>query len=104
MLQDLQEFQSQIFALVSDRLRFENVKADYIKIYEDMFSSEEINAILAFYRSPAGQALIERIPAVMERSGTVVQGIIKESKPEMDKLTNAWVEKMKAKYPDPGKN
>ncbi len=104
MSQDVQDFQKQIFAFVTERLRFENLKSSYVKIYDETFSSEEIAGLVGFLKSPIGQAFVEKNPIVMEKSVGVAQQVMRDANPEMQKITNAWVEKMKAKYPDAGRN
>jgi hypothetical protein len=69
-----------------------------------MFSSEEIAGLVSFYRSPVGQAWVQKNPAIMEKATALSQQIMREADPEMEKLKDAWVEKMKQKYPDLGQH
>jgi hypothetical protein len=38
------------------------------QVYEDVFTEEELDAMLDFYRGPAGQSLLNKMPQVMARS------------------------------------
>lgn len=38
------------------------------KLYADEYTEEELNAILAFVKTPAGQKMIQRTPAVMQKA------------------------------------
>ena len=40
----------------------------YLQIYREFLTQEEVDGMLAFYRTPAGLATIDKMPAVMERS------------------------------------
>jgi len=104
ILQDVQEFQTQIFGFARGRFRFENLRPAFVKIYDEMFSSEEIAGLVSFYRSPVGQAWVQKNPAIMEKATALSQQIMREADPEMEKLKDAWVEKMKQKYPDLGQH
>ncbi len=59
---------------------------------------DEIAALLEFYKSPAGQAFVDKMPIVLTKSMTLAQQVMTKSAPDMQQMTNAWMEKMKAKY------
>ena len=42
-------------------------------VYEQVFTDEELDAMLAFYRSPAGQSMVKKMPEVMGRSAQFSQ-------------------------------
>ena len=59
--------------VLEDRLSWEKMKPIYIKIYDETFTSEELSGIVAFYRTPAGRAMIEKMPVLMSKAMTAVQ-------------------------------
>jgi uncharacterized protein len=61
---------------IKAELSYEKVKDVYLQVYRETFSQEEINSIIAFYSSPAGKAMVEKIPVAMQKSGTVMQARI----------------------------
>jgi len=95
---DIQEFQKQLAGWITKLLDYQKFKPAFIKIYDETFSAEEIQGLLAFYKSPAGRAFVDKLPVVMEHSAAAIQPIAVEAIPELPKMTDAWVEKMKAKY------
>ncbi len=44
------------------------MKDIYVKVYGEMFTQEEVNAINTFYASPAGKAMIEKIPLATKKA------------------------------------
>lgn len=54
--------------IVTEAFKWENIKADYIALYADTFTEEEMRGIIAFYKSPTGQALLEKQPLLMKGS------------------------------------
>ncbi|MEN7343829.1 MAG: DUF2059 domain-containing protein, partial [Pseudomonadota bacterium] len=58
----------QIVDLMREALSWEELKAATIDIYEVSFSEEEIDAMLVFYRTEAGQSILKKMPAVMQES------------------------------------
>jgi hypothetical protein len=65
----------QIMPLLTElaQREFAKVAADMAAIYARNFSVEEMRQITAFYRSPVGQAFLDRFPAVAQQSVAVGQ-------------------------------
>jgi TonB family protein len=64
----MDDFQKQLVDLIKSNLSYASLEPDYIKLYADNFSDEELDGILAFYKSPAGQSMIEKLPAITTQS------------------------------------
>jgi hypothetical protein len=58
-----------VAALLRSEMGWEKLKPEFEQIYIDTFTQDEIDGVLAFYRSPAGQKMIARIPAVLASAG-----------------------------------
>jgi hypothetical protein len=43
------------------------LRPQYVKLYAETFSDEEIDGMLAFYQSPAGHAVIDKMPDLMTK-------------------------------------
>ncbi len=97
--QEVELLQREMGTVLDRHMGWNAIKADYLQIYGEAFSEEELDAILAFYRTPAGQALVERQPQMMERSAVVVQRKMEQATPEVQAMLAAWMEKMKARTP-----
>jgi hypothetical protein len=65
---ELGQLQSRISATIKDEFSFAKMKDIYLKVYGEMFTQEEVNAINAFYASPAGKAMIEKIPLATKKA------------------------------------
>jgi hypothetical protein len=72
---------------VSKELSWEKMKADYIAIYAETFTAEELRGIIAFYKSPAGQAFKKKQPELMERSMKVTQKRLIQIMPTIQALS-----------------
>jgi hypothetical protein len=49
---------------MSDEMAWEKLRPMYVQLYQETFSQEEIEGLLVFYKSPTGQAVIEKMPQV----------------------------------------
>lgn len=78
--------QRKTMALLAERMSFDKLKPIYVKVYAETFTEEEIDGILGFYKSPAGKAMMEKMPQLMARMMPLIQQWMAEMKPEMDKI------------------
>jgi hypothetical protein len=80
------EMQQKIFDLVNAKMSWEKFKPAVVQIYGEVYTDEELDGILAFYRSPAGHAMIEKMPQLMSRTMAVVQKLTADLQPDIQKL------------------
>jgi len=58
------------------------VKEDKLKLYDQYYTQEEINDLIAFYKSPVGRKYVHVSPEITK---AIVMKVIKEYVPEMQK-------------------
>jgi hypothetical protein len=85
------EMQEKVMALVFDRLN--KAKPALVKIYTDTYTEEEIDGILAFHKSPAGRAMLQKMPQVMQRSMPVIMQLMGDLQPEIRRMTEEMKQK-----------
>lgn len=86
---------------MAKELTWDNLKEDYITIYAETFTEEELKGLIAFYTSPIGKAFQEKQPALMARTMDVSQKAamkVMEEDPAFKKAREALVQ-AKAKRP-----
>ena len=86
---DLAARQKKALALVEQRTSWPHIKPIIEKSYADAFSEEEIEAILAFYRSPAGQKMVQKLPAVTRQVMQSITAEITGLKPQIEEILHA---------------
>jgi hypothetical protein len=87
------EMQGKMMALVAASLS--KAKPALAKVYSDTYTEEEIDGILAFYKSPAGKAFLQKMPEVMQRSMPVMMQMMGDLQPEMKTMMEGMKEKSK---------
>ncbi|HLJ47906.1 MAG TPA: DUF2059 domain-containing protein [Bryobacteraceae bacterium] len=93
------ETQKRILAMVSERLSWEKLKPTYKQVYGDTFTEEEVTGILAFYRSPAGRAMSQKMPSLVQKTMALTQQQVGDLMPEIERITNEVKEKYKTGSP-----
>jgi hypothetical protein len=92
----LDDFMKQGMQLVADAVSWKSMEPEYLKIYASSFTTEEIEEITAFYRTPAGQSMLAKTPAITQAGMKVAQGRMVEMQPKLKALQDEFIEKLKA--------
>jgi len=69
--------------VMKSELTWEKLKPQFVQLYLETFDQEEIDGLLAFYRSAAGQAFINKMPTVMQKSMAIAQSQMQTLLPKM---------------------
>ena len=99
---DLESFKKQLFGVVREQLSYERLKPELIKLYDQTFTLEEMSGINAFYKSPAGQAYLAKVPLLTQKSTQIGVSLMSSAMPQIQKMTADWTDQMKKKYGDSG--
>lgn len=67
------QFQKKLGGILRDELSFAKMKDIYLQVYRETFTQQEIDSIIAFYGSPAGKAMVEKVPVAMQKASTIMQ-------------------------------
>jgi hypothetical protein len=81
-----QALQGQLFDLMKSRLSADKLRPHYLKIYDEIFSDDEVGAILTFYESPAGRALISTLPVFVAKIMTMMQAELADFPSEIQRI------------------
>jgi hypothetical protein len=87
------EIETVSFAMLRERLSWDKLRPKFIDLYAETFTEEEVEGMVAFYRSPAGKAAIEKMPKLVGQSMAITNEMMKDVLPEMMQRTEAIVVK-----------
>ncbi len=62
------ENKAEIAKMTRDILDYDKVLPMNVQIYQKSFTQAEVDGLIAFYKGPAGQALISKMPVVVENT------------------------------------
>jgi hypothetical protein len=97
---DVQEFQRRLFALMAAHMSWQTMKPVYMEMYDETFTIDELRPLLAFFKSPAGQAFVDKTPVLMANTMKRMQGVMAGMMPDIQKLNAEFMQQMKQKYAD----
>ena len=82
----VEEAKRKVLELIKRRFSWQVMKPQYMKLYEEAFTDEEIDGMIAFYSTPAGQSCLKKIPIVMQRSMVIGRDAMMELNPEIQRI------------------
>ena len=86
---------NRVVAQVEERMSWDKLKPEYMKVYADVFSEEEITGIVAFYKTPIGHAMLDKMPLLMSKSMEISQRRMAGLMPEIQRQMQEVMQKSK---------
>jgi hypothetical protein len=80
---------NKLFDLIAKELSWENMEKDYVALYADMFSEEELRGMIAFFESPVGRTWLAKQPEIARRSLQFSQNLMMRLLPAMQSRHDA---------------
>jgi hypothetical protein len=84
----------QMGATMKEELSLDKLRPVYVQAYREIFSQEEVDGLISFYKSAAGKALIEKVPQVMQRAGALTQERIEPILKKMGKTQQDFLKEL----------
>ena len=91
------EFQDKVTTLVSGALSWEKLKPAYVKLYAEAYTEPQMDDIVAFYKSPTGQAMVANNSVLLPKASAIVQKQLAGAMPEIQKLIRDFAGQEKPK-------
>jgi len=79
-------FVTKMMTAVREEISWPKMRPIYVQIYQETFTQEEVDGLIAFYKSPAGIAYVNKLPVVMQKSMSLMQ---QRMGPMMEKMNAA---------------
>lgn len=92
----IEKMKTRMETVLTSYLDWNKLEAVYVRVYQESFSEEDIQGMLSFYQTPAGQAVVEKMPLVMQKSAEEMQDSFKTMMPELQKIQTEFAAEMKA--------
>jgi uncharacterized protein len=70
-------------AFMDEHFRYDDLEPDFISMYTELYTEEEIRGMTAFYRTPLGQRMVETLPELSARSQAIVGERLQAAMPEL---------------------
>jgi uncharacterized protein len=82
--------------LFKQMFSWDSMERFYMKVYGETFTQSEVDGMTAFYSSPAGQAVIVKLPLAMRNSMAMMQERMQSLVPQLQQMAKETAEQIKA--------
>ena len=86
---------AEMVAMMKELLDWKKLEPMYVRIYQKTFTQQELDGMLAFYKTPAGAAVIAKMPAIMQNTMDEMQGMMGPVMEKVQRLQQDVVARMK---------
>ena len=77
-------------------LSYESLKSDFISMYVEAFTKDELTAINEFYATEAGKKAVKLMPSLMQKGGEIGQRQVQDNIQELQKMIKDEAERIQA--------
>ena len=85
---------AQMTETMKGELSLDKLRPVYVQAYREIFTQEEVDGLVSFYKSASGKALIEKVPQVMQRAGALTQERIEPVLKKMGKTQQDFLKEL----------
>lgn len=82
--------------IIRGNLTWAKLEPLYEQVYGEVYTQEEIDGLIAFYRRPVGSAYIDKLPRATEVSMTAMQSLLQPMIEEMRTATQQTIAQMRS--------
>ncbi|HVK57124.1 MAG TPA: DUF2059 domain-containing protein [Burkholderiales bacterium] len=93
--QAIANMKNRTVALMKGEFAWEKVEPMYVRLYRESFTEEEVIGMMSFYKTPAGQAVINKMPLLMQKTMVEVQKMVSGMAPQMQRIQEDFIAEMK---------
>lgn len=83
-----------VHGVILRELSWDKISPMYLNVYRTTFTQKEINDMIAFYKSPTGQAVIEKLPLVMQQSMMQMKTYIANIMPQIQQINQDTISQL----------
>ncbi len=80
------DLHQQVVTLIGPAVDWKTLQPEFVAAYNTAYTEPEIDGILSFYKSPAGQALLNKGPEIGQKSSQIVQTHMSAVQPQLREL------------------
>ena len=99
----LESYQAKANAALDKAVGWDKLKPDMVKLYTSNFSESELKDLVAFYQSPLGKKVLEKMPQLTQQSAQMTQAKLESAVPVVNKLLEDMTNELTPKAAAPAK-
>jgi uncharacterized protein len=97
----LDDFQKKLVDTIEPQIGWKALQPEYVRLYAEAFTDEQLDGMIAFYKSPAGTALREKMPGVNQQANQLMQSKVAALQPQVKQMFEAFQKSLPEKTSPP---
>jgi uncharacterized protein len=93
----IDSLEAEMMATLKEVLDWNKLEPMYVRVYQKSFTQGEVDGMIAFYKTPTGQALLTKMPVVMQNTLNEVQQMMQPMMQRMQRMQHDIVAEIQAK-------
>jgi uncharacterized protein len=89
--QKANELSDKTMKILSSSLSWDTLEPEYAKIYAAAYTEQQLDDLLAFYKSPTGQVLVAKTPILMQQANAIVQQRVISAVPQIQQMLKDYM-------------
>lgn len=94
-LDQVKSMQNKMMDLMAQEMSWDKLKQDYVSVYADTLTEQELRGIIRFYKSSVGQRFLKKTPEMMKRVMELSQKQMAKVMPKVQELMKTMMEELK---------
>ena len=74
--------QKEMLALMMKESQWEHIKPTMIQIFQEVYTQEEVNSMIEYYKTPIGRSILKKMPLVTEKNNAFLQQQMEKFMPQ----------------------
>jgi uncharacterized protein len=91
----LDRMKARMTAVINESLSWDTLEPIYLRTYRASLTQAELDGMIRFYKSSAGQAYIKKMPLIMQNVMAEMQGMIKPMQHKLAEIQRETVQELK---------
>ena len=83
----IQKYNQKIVETLRQEMQWAKMKEDFVALYLNVYTEEEIRELTEFYSSPLGQKKLDKMPELMQASLQISQSMLQQTLPKIQQLS-----------------
>ena len=93
---DIEKRHNETMASVKELLDWNKLEPMYVRVYQKSFTQQEVDGMIAFYKTPTGQAVLNKMPVVLQNTMAEVQQMMQPMIQRMQRMQQEVVAEIQA--------
>ena len=93
---DIEKRHNETMASVKELLDWNKLEPMYVRVYQKSFTQQEVDGMIAFYKTPIGQAVLNKMPVVLQNTMAEVQQMMQPMVQRMQRMQQEVVAEIQA--------